>query len=134
MLLAIALFANLIFFLLKDSLGNYSNHFFSAFFHPVTLSLVTGFILRLVLGVKYSAYQMQAEAISSRFLTWALILLGAQLSFADLSLLSSGLVASLILVLFLVGHKASSPSPARRLPAREKRSGRKCRPVKPVAS
>ena len=102
MLLAIALFANLIFFLLKDSLGNYSSYFFSAFFHPVTLSLVTGFILRQVLGVKYSAYQMQAEAISSRFLTWALILLGAQLSFADLSLLSSGLVASLILVLFLV--------------------------------
>ena len=102
MLLATALFANLIFFLLRSSSGNYLDHHFSAFFHPVTLSLVTGFILRQIFISNYSSYQQQAETISSRFLTWALILLGAQLSFADLSLLSSGLVASLILVLFLV--------------------------------
>ena len=102
MLLAIALFVNLIFFLLKASLGNYLSNHFIAFFHPVTLSLVTGLLLRLVLRSNYSAYQLQAEAISSRFLTWALILLGAQLSFSDLSLLTPGLVSSLILVLFLV--------------------------------
>lgn len=102
MILAIALFANLIFFLLKVHLGNYLNNHLVAFFHPVTLSLATGLLLRQVFRGNYPAYQLQAEAISSRFLTWALILLGAQLTFADLSLLSSGLVASLILVLFLV--------------------------------
>ena len=102
MILAIALFANLIFFLLKVHLGNYLNNHLVAFFHPVTLSLATGLLLRRVFRGNYPAYQLQAEAISSRFLTWALILLGAQLTFADLSLLSSGLVASLILVLFLV--------------------------------
>ena len=102
MILAIALFANLIFFLLKVHLGNYLNNHLVAFFHPVTLSLATGLFLRQVFRGNYPAYQLQAEAISSRFLTWALILLGAQLTFADLSLLSSGLVASLILVLFLV--------------------------------
>ena len=102
MILAIALFANLIFFLLKVHLGNYLNNHLVAFFHPVTLSLATGLLLRQVFRANYPAYQLQAEAISSRFLTWALILLGAQLTFADLSLLSSGLVASLILVLFLV--------------------------------
>ncbi len=102
MILAIALFVNLIFFLLKVHLGNYLNNHLVAFFHPVTLSLATGLLLRQVFRANYPAYQLQAEAISSRFLTWALILLGAQLSFADLSLLSSGLVASLIFVLFLV--------------------------------
>lgn len=102
MILAIALFVNLIFFLLKVHLGNYLNNHLVAFFHPVTLSLATGLLLRQVFRANYPAYQLQAEAISSRFLTWALILLGAQLTFADLSLLSSGLVASLILVLFLV--------------------------------
>ena len=102
MILAIALFANLIFFLLKVHLGNYLNNHLVAFFHPVTLSLATGLLLRQVFSGNYPAYQLQAEAISSRFLTWALILLGAQLTFADLSLLSSGLVASLILILFLV--------------------------------
>ena len=102
MILAIALFVNLIFFLLKAHSGSYLNNHLAAFIHPVTLSLVTGLSLRQVFRANYSAYQLQAEAISSRFLTWALILLGAQLSFADLSLLSSGLVASLILVLFLV--------------------------------
>ena len=102
MLLAIALFVNLIFFLLKTYSGNYLNNHLVAFFHPVTLSLVTGLVLRQLFRANYSVYQLQAEVISSRFLTWALILLGAQLSFADLSLLSSGLVASLILVLFLV--------------------------------
>ena len=102
MILAIALFVNLIFFLLKVHLGNYLSNHLLAFFHPVTLSLATGLLLRQVFAANYPAYQLQAEAISSRFLTWALILLGAQLSFADLSLLSSGLVASLILVLFLV--------------------------------
>ena len=102
MILAIALFVNLIFFLLKVHLGNYLNNHLVAFFHPVTLSLATGLLLRQVFRGNYPAYQLQAEAISSRFLTWALILLGAQLSFADLSLLSSGLVASLIFVLFLV--------------------------------
>lgn len=102
MILAIALFANLIFFLLKVHLGIYLNNHLVAFFHPVTLSLATGLLLRQVFRGNYPAYQLQAEAISSRFLTWALILLGAQLTFADLSLLSSGLVASLILVLFLV--------------------------------
>lgn len=102
MILAIALFANLVFFLLKVHLGIYLNNHLVAFFHPVTLSLATGLLLRQVFRGNYPAYQLQAEAISSRFLTWALILLGAQLTFADLSLLSSGLVASLILVLFLV--------------------------------
>ena len=102
MILAIALFANLIFFLLKFHLGNYLNNHLVAFFHPVTLSLATGLLLRQVFRANYPAYQLQAEAISSRFLTWALILLGAQLSFSDLSLLSAGLVASLIFVLFLV--------------------------------
>ena len=102
MLIAIALFVNLIFFLLKTYSGNYLNNHLVAFFHPVTLSLVTGLVLRQLFRANYSVYQLQAEVISSRFLTWALILLGAQLSFADLSLLSSGLVASLILVLFLV--------------------------------
>ena len=102
MILAIALFVNLIFFLLKVHLVNYLNNHLLAFFHPVTLSLATGLLLRQVFRGNYRVYQLQAEAISSRFLTWALILLGAQLTFADLSLLSSGLVASLILVLFLV--------------------------------
>ena len=102
MLLAIALSVNLVFFLLKSSSGNYFSHYFSAYFHPVTLSLITGFVLRQVLRSNYAMCQLQAEAISSRFLTWALILLGTQLSFSKLSLLSSGLVASLIFVLFLV--------------------------------
>ena len=102
MLLAIALSVNLVFFLLKSSSGNYFGHYFSAYFHPVTLSLITGFVLRQVLRSNYAKCQLQAEAISSRFLTWALILLGTQLSFSKLSLLSSGLVASLIFVLFLV--------------------------------
>lgn len=102
MLLAISLFVNLIFFLLKGYSGNYLNNHFIAFFHPVTLSLGTGLILRQLFRANFSTYQLQAEAISSRFLTWALIFLGSQLSIADLSLLSSSLVASLILLLCLV--------------------------------
>lgn len=102
MLLVIALFVNLVFFLFKFLSRDYVSSHFVAIFHPVTLSLVTGFILRQLFRAKYSAYQPQAEVISSHFLTWALILLGAQLSFSELSLLSSGLVSSLLLVLFLV--------------------------------
>ena len=102
MLLLLALFTNAIFFSLKYFQSSISGNLILAILHPVTLSLAAGFMFRHIFDSKYTYFQPQAEAISSRFLTWALILLGSQLSVVELNLISTKVIIFLFLAIFFV--------------------------------
>ena len=70
--------------------------------NPIILSLMAGFICNILPQFSHKKYIEQAEFISARFLTWALILLGAQLSFSDLSLISFEMITNIFLAIALV--------------------------------
>ena len=63
---------------------------------------MAGFICNILPQFSHKKYIKQAEFISARFLTWALILLGAQLSFSDLSLISFEMITNIFLAIALV--------------------------------
>ena len=102
MLILIALALNIFFLLIKQYVFMDVNPWLLSIFHPVTLSLISGFICSNVYFQRHLQIINQAEFLSSRFLTWALILLGAQLSFADLALISIKTICLLLLGITLV--------------------------------
>ena len=102
MLLTLSLFLNVVFVFFKEFSKNNLSSLIAASVNPIILSLMAGFICNILPQFSHSKYIKQAEFISARFLTWALILLGAQLSFSDLSLISFETITNIFLAIALV--------------------------------
>ncbi|MAR07104.1 MAG: hypothetical protein CL862_08400 [Cyanobium sp. NAT70] len=81
-------------FLAKNNL--HQLFFASVLLQPVSLSLVAGFFLRQQFRFCRDAWIRQSEYLSSRFLSLALILLGAKFVAADLKLISPKTIAFLV--------------------------------------
>ncbi len=102
MLFTLSIFLNLVFVLLKEYSKNNLSSLIAVGFNPIVLSLMAGFVCNILPQFSHKKYIKQAEFISARFLTWALILLGAQLSFSDLSLISFETITNIFLAIALV--------------------------------
>ena len=102
MLFTLSIFLNLVFVLLKEYSKNNLSSLIAVSFNPIVLSLMAGFVCNILPQFSHKKYIKQAEFISARFLTWALILLGAQLSFSDLSLISFETITNIFLAIALV--------------------------------
>ena len=87
MLLVFSVCLNLAFVFFKGFLTNNFSPLVVASINPLVLSLIAGFAFNTLPQFSHKKYIKQAEFISARFLTWALILLGADLSISDLSLI-----------------------------------------------
>ena len=102
MLFTLSIFLNIVFVFFKEFSKNNFSSLISACLNPIILSLIAGFICNILPQFSHKKYIKQAEFISARFLTWALILLGAQLSFSDLSLISFEMITNIFLAIALV--------------------------------
>ena len=102
MLLHLSIFLNIVFVFFKEFSRNNFSPLIVASLNPIILSLMAGFICNILPQFSHKKYIKQAEFISARFLTWALILLGAQLSFSDLSLISFEMITNIFLAIALV--------------------------------
>ena len=102
MLLTLSIFLNIIFVCFKGFSKNNLSPLIAASFNPIILSLIAGFICNILPQFSHKKYIKQAEFISARFLTWALILLGAELSISDLSLISFETITNIFLAISLV--------------------------------
>ena len=102
MLLVFSVFLNLAFVFFKGFLTNNFSPLVVASINPLVLSLIAGFAFNTLPQFSHKKYIKQAEFISARFLTWALILLGADLSISDLSLISFETILSILLAIVLV--------------------------------
>ena len=102
MLLAFSVLLNLVFIFFKGFLKNNFSPLVVASINPLVLSLIAGFAFNALPQFRDKKYIKQAEFISSRFLTWALILLGADLSISDISLISFETILSILFAIILV--------------------------------
>ena len=102
MLLTLSIFLNVVFVFFEEFSKNNFSSLISACLNPLILSLIAGFICNILPQFSHKKYIKQAEFISARFLTWAVILLGAQLSFSDLSLISFEMITNIFLAIALV--------------------------------
>ena len=97
MILFLALVLNFLFEIVLDDIVSQDFLFASVIFQPVFLSLLTGFCLRQRFRFCRDSWIRQAEYLSSRFLSYALILLGAKFVVADLLLISPKTVIFLVI-------------------------------------
>lgn len=102
MLFFLAIGFNLFVLLFRAILINIHVPYVSIFLQPVLLSLMAGLICSSWFIKQRQNLIPQADFISSKFLAFAIILLGSQLSWSDLTLLSPKVILSLIICILIV--------------------------------
>lgn len=102
MLFFLAIGFNLFVFLFRAILINLHVPYASIFVQPVLLSLMAGLICNGWFVEKRQNLIPQADLISSKFLAFAIVLLGSQVSWGDLTLLSPKVILALIICIVIV--------------------------------
>lgn len=102
MLFLLAIGFNLFVFLFRSALINIHVPYASIFVQPVLLSLMAGLICSGWFVEKRQNLIPQADLISSKFLAFAIVLLGSQLSWSDLTLLSPKVILALVICILIV--------------------------------
>ena len=102
MLFSLAIGFNLFVFFFRSVLISLDVPYASIFVQPVLLSLMAGLICSGWFVEKRQNLIPQADLISSKFLAFAIVLLGSQLSWSDLTLLSPKVILALIICILIV--------------------------------
>ena len=102
MLFSLAIGFNLFVFFFRSVLISLDVPYASIFVQPALLSLMAGLICSGWFVEKRQNLIPQADLISSKFLAFAIVLLGSQLSWSDLTLLSPKVILALIICILIV--------------------------------